>query len=190
MKILTIAQMRQIEQDCANIGLPPDKLMENAGKAFAEEARKILGDIKDQAILILVGPGKNGGDGLIAARHLHDWGAKVSLFIFGERDTGESNFTMVQECGIDFLSLSEDEDLDKLTARLPETSAIIDALFGIGRIRPFQGPLKKALDVISHAKRSQPALRIIALEVTCMAADAKDVSKSLFDPDSTQPSWY
>jgi len=37
MKILNTTQMRHVEQDCANIGLPPAKLMENAGKAFAEE---------------------------------------------------------------------------------------------------------------------------------------------------------
>ena len=52
------------------------------GKAVAEEVRKILGTINQQRILILIGPGNNGGDGLVAARHLHDWGAEVSLYLF------------------------------------------------------------------------------------------------------------
>ncbi len=83
VKILTIAQMRQVEEECAKIGLPPSMLMENAGKAVAEEVRKILGTINQQHILI--GPGNSGGDRLVAARHLNDWRAKVSryLFIFG-----------------------------------------------------------------------------------------------------------
>ena len=45
MKILTINQMRRVEKECAKIGLPPSTLMENAGKAVAEEVRKILGTI-------------------------------------------------------------------------------------------------------------------------------------------------
>ena len=56
MKILTITQMRQVEEECAKIGLPPSMLMENAGKAVAEEVRKILGTINKQRILILIGP--------------------------------------------------------------------------------------------------------------------------------------
>ncbi|MBA7671033.1 NAD(P)H-hydrate epimerase [subsurface metagenome] len=72
MKILTSSQMHQIEQECARIGLSTDVLMENAGKAVAEEVRQILGAIDKQHILILIGPGNNGGDGLVAARHLHD----------------------------------------------------------------------------------------------------------------------
>ena len=55
MKIITVNQMRQVEEECASIDLPPDKLMENAGKAVAEEARKSLGDLHDQQVLCLVG---------------------------------------------------------------------------------------------------------------------------------------
>ena len=56
-------------------------------------------------------------------------------------------------------------------------------------IEAFLAQCPKALCAEGRPVRNSP-LRIIALEVTCMAADAKDVSKSLFDPDSTQPSWY
>ena len=64
MKIVTSEQMRQIEQECAGLGLPPNVLMENAGKAVAEETRQILGTASQQQILLLIGPGNNGGDGL------------------------------------------------------------------------------------------------------------------------------
>ncbi|MFC1956829.1 NAD(P)H-hydrate epimerase, partial [Chloroflexota bacterium] len=127
MKILSTSQMRQVEQDCTNIGLPPDKLMENAGKAFAEEARRILGNIKKQNILMLIGPGNNGGDGLVAARYFHDWGAKVTLFLLGDRAPEDQNFTLVQERGIDCLSVTEAENLDKLESQLESSNAVIDA---------------------------------------------------------------
>jgi len=65
MKIVTSEQMQQIEQECAKIGVSTDMLMENAGKAVAEEVRQILGTIDKQRIPILVGPGNNGGDRLV-----------------------------------------------------------------------------------------------------------------------------
>ena len=63
MKILTAGQIRGVEQDCARIGVSTDMLMENAGKAVAEEVRQILGTIDKQHVLILIGPGNNGGGG-------------------------------------------------------------------------------------------------------------------------------
>ena len=64
MKILTTSQMRLLEESCDRLGLTTDILMENAGKAVAEEVRRILGNIEQQHILCLIGPGNNGGDGL------------------------------------------------------------------------------------------------------------------------------
>ncbi len=78
MKVLTVEQMRQAEEDCAKLNLPTTVLMENAGKSVAEEVRRILGATEQQRILVLIGPGNNGGDGLVAACYLHDWGAEVS----------------------------------------------------------------------------------------------------------------
>ena len=186
VKILTTDQMRQVEQDCANIGLPPDKLMANAGKAFAEETRKILGNIKKQSLLILIGPGNNGGDGLVAARHLHDWGAKATLFLFGERAPDDQNLALVQERDIDCISVNEAENLDKLESLLPSSTAVIDALFGIGKIRPFYDILKAALDKVSNAKRNKPSLRIIALDLPSgLNADTGAVDPACLHADNT-----
>ncbi len=186
MKILSTSQMRQVEQDCANIGLPPDKLMENAGKAFAEEIREILGNIKKQNILMLIGPGNNGGDGLVAARYFHDWGAKVTLCLFGDRAPDDQNFTLVQERGMDCVSVTEDENLDKLESRLASSSAVIDALFGIGTIRPFHDTLQSALEKVSNAKRNKPSLRIIALDLPSgLNADTGAVDPACLYVDNT-----
>lgn len=178
--------MRRVEQDCANIDLPSNKLMENAGRAFAEEVRKILGDIKKQSILILIGPGNNGGDGLVAARYLHDWGGKVTLFLFGNRTPEDRNLMLVQERGINCISLTEGENLDKLESLLPESNAVIDALFGIGTTRPFHGILKAALDKVSSSRRSRPALRIIALDLPSgLNADTGTVDPACLYADNT-----
>jgi len=157
--------MRQVEEECAKIGLPPSMLMENAGKAVAEEVRKVLGTINQQRILILIGPGNNGGDGLVAARHLHDWGAKVSLYLFSQRPPDDSNLKQVQERGITGIEAAQDENLGRLDELLASANAVIDALFGTGKSRPLGGIFRQVLDRVSETRKRQPALRIIAVDL-------------------------
>ncbi len=165
MKIVTIGQMRQVEEECARIGLPASVLMENAGKAVAEEVRQTLGAIDQQHILILVGPGNNGGDGLVAARHLHDWGARVTVYVFGRRPSDDPNLELVQKRAIICVEATQDENLDKLTELLSSANAVIDALFGTGKTRPLGGISQQSLDRVSEAKKQQPSLHIIALDL-------------------------
>ena len=136
MKIVTADQMRQIDQQCDSIGLPTSALMENAGKVVAEEVERILGTIDQQHILVLVGPGNNGGDGLVAARYLHDWGARISLYMFGQRPVSDPNLTLVEQRGLSTVDAVQDESLEEHNNILLSTTAVIDALFGTGASRP------------------------------------------------------
>src|SRR4030042_1290868 len=99
MKIVTAEQMRQIDRECARKGTPVSALMENAGKAVAEETRDYLGDIIKQHVLCLTGAGNNGGDGLVAARYLNDWRTKVSVYLAGPRPSGDSNLKLARDNG-------------------------------------------------------------------------------------------
>src|SRR3989304_5691856 len=56
-------------------------LVERAGVGGAEEVWINLGAVPERKIVVLAGPGNNGGDGLVAARHLHDWGAQVVVLL-------------------------------------------------------------------------------------------------------------
>lgn len=186
MKMLTTNQMRQVEQECAKIGLPSSVLMENAGKAVAEEVKKILGTIKKQRILILIGPGNNGGDGLVAARHLHDWGAKVSLCLFSQRPQDDPNLKLVQERGMTCIEVAQGENLDRLDELLTSANAVIDALFGTGRSRPLDGIFLQALEKVSEAKKRQPGLRIIALDLPSgLNADSGAIDPACLYVDNT-----
>ncbi len=186
MKVLTIEQMQQIEKECAKYGLSPSKLMENAGKAVAEEARQILGNIDKQNILILIGPGNNGGDGLVTARHLHDEGAKISLYLFTQRPASDPNLKLVQKRGVTLIDATTDENLDKLGELLSSTNAIIDAIFGTGPIRPFHGTLAQALDSIRRAKMKNPSLHIIALDLPSgLNADTGAADPACLHADNT-----
>jgi len=165
MKIVTANQMRRIEEGCTKIGISVSVLMENAGRAVAEEVRKILDTTSQKHILLLIGPGNNGGDGLVAARHLHDWGARVSLYLFTQRPPDDPNFKLVQERGISYIEITQDENLSKLDELLLSADTVIDALFGTGKSRPLRGVFLQALDLVGRVKKKRPDLSIIALDL-------------------------
>lgn len=164
MKIVTAEQMRHIEEECARIGLPPDVLMENAGKAFAEEVRRMTGT-GQQHFLCLIGPGNNGGDGLVAARYIHDWGAKVSVYLCSQRPANDKNFALVIQRGITCTDGTKDKDLGQFSSLLTSATVIIDALFGTGKVRPLTGIYQQVLDKTAEAKTRSPTLRIISLDL-------------------------
>ena len=160
MKVLTAGEMRWAEQECAEAGISTDMLMENAGKAVADKVQRVLFGVYRKHILLLIGPGNNGGDGLVAARHLHDWGAKVDLFLVGRRAENDPNLKLVRERGIDCY-----QDLNSLDRLLPSASAVVDALFGTGKSRSLEGAFKQALERVAVAKKERRGLKIIALDL-------------------------
>ncbi|HYL43090.1 MAG TPA: NAD(P)H-hydrate epimerase, partial [Ktedonobacteraceae bacterium] len=97
MHIVTVDEMRDLEARAEReYGLTSQILMENAGKSAAE----ILADyirqrqaISEHEVLVLVGPGNNGGDGLVMARHLQAWGAHISLYHWKENRLITANST-------------------------------------------------------------------------------------------------
>lgn len=185
MKIVTTAQMQQIEQDCGGIGLPTDVLMENAGKAVAEEIRRILGAIDRQSILFLIGPGNNGGDGLVAARHLKDWGARVDICLCNKR-RNDSNLELVKKRDIACIEADHDKNLDKFDKLLSEASCIIDSLFGTGKIRQLHGTVQQVLGKVRSAQRENGNLRIIALDLPSgLNADTGAVDPACLFADNT-----
>ncbi|HID64460.1 MAG TPA: NAD(P)H-hydrate dehydratase [Anaerolineae bacterium] len=150
MKVVTTEEMRRIEKAADAGGLSFATMMENAGRAVAEACQqdRWMGS-KDRRILILVGPGNNGGDGLVAARHLHDAGAQVELYIGKRRLEDDENYALTQERGIATTRAEDDPNLESLRKLLREADVIVDALLGTGVSRPIKGPLK---DVLETAK--------------------------------------
>ena len=85
MKIVTASQMVALEQAAVSRGVSNDAMMEKAGLAVAQAARKQLGGVAGVKVAVLVGPGNNGGDGLVTARHLRRWGAEVASWMLTVR---------------------------------------------------------------------------------------------------------
>ena len=103
------------------------QMMENAGRNLAELAKRQLGGrVAGRSIAILCGAGNNGGGGLVAARHLHNWGAEVSVKLAFDqarlKEIPAHQWHILEVMG---LASNEEPDLGK-------ADLIIDALIGYG----------------------------------------------------------
>ncbi len=165
MKIVTSEQMRQIDRECIRRGTPGHVLMENAGRAVAGEVRRALEPIEPKQFLVLVGPGNNGGDGLVAARYLHDWGAGVSVYLCCPRPEDDANLELVRQRNIPCLDAARDKDLSKFSDLLASADGIVDGLFGTGKARPIAGVFAKVLDRVNQHKKERPALVLFAIDL-------------------------
>ena len=186
MKIVTSDQMREIERACEGIGIPMSELMENAGLAVAREVDRYLRGTSSHSIMVLVGPGNNGGDGLVAARHLRDWGARVSLFLCGGRREDDLNYRLTKERGIDITEVTSDDSLTQLDRLLSSNEVVIDAIFGTGKTRPIEGIFKEVLERVRKAREMHPELLIIALDLPSgLGADGGEPDPSCLSADVT-----
>jgi hydroxyethylthiazole kinase-like uncharacterized protein yjeF len=123
--ILTAEQMRAAEQAASDGGTSVEELMERAGAALAEAVYRFAGPLP---ALILTGPGNNGGDGYVAARHLAANGVKVRVAALAEPKSDAAKWARAG-CNGEVEQLGDDTVPDSL---------VVDALFGTG--------LKRGLD--------------------------------------------
>ena len=158
MKIVTVKEMQRLEEACREMGVTTDILMENAGKAVAEEMRHILEEAKRNSVLVVAGSGNNGGDGLVAARYLYDYGYRVSLYLCGEREDEDTNLKMILKRDMPCIGSGDDEGLLKLAELVKSSDVVIDALFGTGKNRPVGGIYKKVLEKIAGLKNEKPEI--------------------------------
>ena len=168
MKIVNARQMQEIERAAVQAGVSLDSLMENAGRAIADALRDLLPTAGSGPALVLVGPGNNGGDGLVAARHLAARGISVTAYLFLARAAEDEKRDLAVEAGVEIVHASEDTDRSKLIAAAAGARVIIDAVLGTGRARPIEPPISDLFAVIREHSRSQ----IVAIDVpTGMATD-------------------
>ncbi|MGD8858254.1 MAG: NAD(P)H-hydrate dehydratase, partial [Chloroflexota bacterium] len=154
IKVFTVAEMVAAEKASDAAGNSYDEMMEKAGRAVAVaiiERRPVAG----QTVTILVGPGNNGGDGLVAGRYLAQAGASVTFYLYRERDPlQDHNLAQVQEMALPVLLAAQDQGYQALRAGLEESDIVIDALLGTGVSRPIGGGLAGLMEQAQAALRS------------------------------------
>jgi NAD(P)H-hydrate epimerase len=185
MKLVTSEQMRGLEQRAEADGISTAQLMENAGLATAQEGWMLLGTLEARVILVLVGPGNNGGDGLVAARHLFDWGADVRVYMTRPREP-DDNLRQIEERGVALASPESDSDLTQLDKNIDQAHLIIDAVLGTGQARPLEGTIAAIIDKVARARTRPVPPKLLAVDLpTGVNADTGEVDPHTAAPDET-----
>jgi hydroxyethylthiazole kinase-like uncharacterized protein yjeF len=154
--IVTTPQMQAAEKAADASGLSYDQMMENAGHAVAQAIEAHF-DVVGVRVLILVGPGNNGGDGLVVARYLAQVGAVVTVYVWKRKIKGDKNWALLDATNVEKVLSSDSDSQTRLTNLLNESGLIVDALLGTGVSRPIEGSLAELLDqtkAVVTARRS------------------------------------
>jgi hydroxyethylthiazole kinase-like uncharacterized protein yjeF len=153
MKLVTAEQMRAIEAAAFASGVSSEALMETAGRGVAIALASRLGGAPAQRLVVLVGPGNNGGDGLVAARHLYDMGAEVHVYLLTPRSEDDANLKAIRDRNeIEVTALDEAKAASELAQEVQHADAVIDAVLGIGRGRALEGVFAAALDTLAQRR--------------------------------------
>lgn len=142
------------EKSADSDGHSYDTMMNQAGRAVVA-AIEAQGDVHGKKVLVLVGTGNNGGDGLVAGRYLANLGADVAFYLYKSRQ--DENLIKVQKQGLDTILAEYDQRFRVLRTRLKITDIVIDALLGTGVSRQIEGDLAKLLIQVADgiAERNQ-----------------------------------
>ena len=151
MKVVTAAEMRQIDQDTIEgVGIPGIVLMETAGNAIVRALERHYPTC--QRIGILVGKGNNGGDGLVIARQLAHTGRDVHLFLVSPADsfTGEAeiNLQIAKNLGLRIEAILTDAGTVPTT--LAGCELFIDAIFGTGLRDTVRGSIATVIKTLNN----------------------------------------
>ena len=170
--VVTAAEMQAIEQRWFDVGMPVAALMEKAATAIADRlvdllsqtsptsSRKNASTPSPTLILILAGPGHNGGDALVVARELWLRGYSIKIYQPFER---LKPLTQQHASFADYLDIPRITTIEDLEQQIGQSLAIVDGFFGFGQTRGITGDLATAIDRINQA--ASPETLRVAIDI-------------------------
>lgn len=186
-KLVSVAEMQAIEATANAAGHTYAAMMELAGVGVAEAILARYGPV---STLVLVGPGNNGGDGLVCARRLAQAGATVRIYLWKRQTDPEHDsaglFEQLRPLGVESARVDDDPDL-AILAQWSHCHVIVDALLGTGNSRPLEGQLAAILDRVAQHRHS-PGVSCHIVAVDCASGlycDTGAVDPHTLRPDFT-----
>ena len=192
LRPLSRQEVRELDVRAAEqLGLPTLILMENAGRGAAAWLVELAAGVRTESaarpfsappsteielspaaalprVLILSGPGNNGGDGGVVARHLDAWGFAVRIVWFANREQlhgdAKTQWMILERSGVNqtawFHSQSDDPRSAELDSLIADADWLVDGLLGTGLTRPVEGALRTVIEVMNRSNKP-----ILALDV-------------------------
>jgi len=147
-ELLSVSEMMRADAKAIAGGVPGTSLMEAAGRAVADA---VVARWQKRPVLVIAGPGNNGGDGFVAARHLAAAGWQVRIALLGPRASLKGD-------AAHHAALWTGETVPLSPEALRDGDLVIDALFGAGLSRPLSGAAAAA--VLAMSERGLPCLAV------------------------------
>jgi hydroxyethylthiazole kinase-like uncharacterized protein yjeF len=177
--LLSAEQSRALDVAAIDLGVSGIELMRSAGRAVADILSQYIGTPLEAGgpIIVLCGSGNNGGDGFVAAKHLAEWGYKVSLRCVCEISELSGDAAIAASEWLEPITLLSVTDS---IAGFEEASAIVDCIFGTGLNKPVTGDLADLIEAVNGASTFKLAVDLPSglpadsgcPEGACIAADA------------------
>ncbi|MEK7356704.1 MAG: NAD(P)H-hydrate dehydratase [Bdellovibrionota bacterium] len=152
MRLATVAEAKRIDsRSQAEFGLTAEILMEAAGSLAAREiVQSYFSEIKRGPVLVVCGPGHNGGDGLVVARHLKSSGVDVHVTMLGPTEKRAKLTALQLKRALDS-GVAEIEP-QVLSPFLDRAALVVDAIFGIGLDRDVEGAFASAIEALNSVR--------------------------------------
>lgn len=166
MKLAYTQQMRDLEAAAVAAGQTWAGLMEQAGTGVAQTILAQLDDAHARRTLILVGPGNNGGDALVVARHLAQAGLQPQLYLWRRiyRDD-DLNWQLCRQLGLPETFAADDPEQDTLVHLLQSADYVVDGLLGMGTQRPVADLLAAIVQTVNRVRAARPDLQIVSIDL-------------------------
>jgi NAD(P)H-hydrate epimerase len=175
MRVLTAAQMREADRKTiGEIGIPSAVLMENAGRQVVAAMDAAFADLVDARVVILSGPGNNGGDGFVVARTLAQRGVDVDVYLIGDvadvQGDARINLQILGRLDLEVVEVRTAGDWELHSAHVTSADLIVDALFGTGLHTPLSGIFETIVDDVNDAD-----VPVVAIDLPSgLSADSAD----------------
>src|SRR3989304_2342532 len=155
--------MRALEAAVDASGLTYAQMRENAGSSVAKEILTRWPDLAGKRVVVRVGAGNNGGDGLVVAPHLANAGAHIAVYLTKPRPEDDPNLARLKDRQILIATADQDQRSRGLRNLIAGADLLVDALLGTGFRLPLQGVAK---DVLATTQKA------IAARTTSLAGGA------------------
>jgi NAD(P)H-hydrate epimerase len=157
--VITAAEMRELDRATIDeVGLPGIALMETAGRAVAAAAARMIAEPgRAGPVAVVCGPGNNGGDGFAAARVLRAQGVDAVAYLAAPRAVvaghAAAHLAILERSGGVVLDIADSAALLEHRSAIAGSALVVDALLGVGLVRPIAGHLAAVVDVMRAARR-------------------------------------
>ncbi|MBL9018320.1 MAG: NAD(P)H-hydrate dehydratase [Myxococcales bacterium] len=153
--VVTAEEMRALDRaTMEEVGIPGLTLMETAGRGVT--AAVLRARSRHGHVAVVCGPGNNGGDGFVVARVLRDHGVDAIAYLAAPRDAvkgdARAHLEILEKAGGLVRMIATPAQLDEVALAIAGAEVCVDALFGIGAVRPIEGHLAEVVGTINRAR--------------------------------------